>query len=71
MNFSWTGIRYDSKTGKSKRTGFEWVISYRFNIRVKYFTLPAAIRSLDSDARDHRFVIEFGRLHSMFTWHAK
>ena len=71
MNFSWTGIRYDPKTGESKRTGFEWIISYRFNIRLKYFMIPSSVKSLDSDSRDCRFVVEFGRLHSMFTWFAK
>lgn len=68
MNFSWTGIRYDPKTGKSKRTGFEWIISYRFNIRMSYFTIPFK-RSMEG--RSKRLCVEIGRFHGMFTWHAK
>lgn len=66
MTWTWTGIRYDSK-GIRRRTGFEWIISRRFNIRVVYFPVPAK----HFDRMIRRVIVNVGRFSAMFNWYPK
>lgn len=63
MTFNWTGISIDTRTGKSRRTGFEITL---WGLRFTTFPVPTGVFGKNR----RRFILELGPLHAMITWNS-